>query len=205
VDTQNGTAYLTESAIGGIVVLNIESGEARLVLRKHSSVEADTSHVLTIDGQEVKRNGKPFRGNSDGIALSPDRQWLYYKSLSDTRLYRIPTEDLRNDTLTGKELEKKVVDLGSNFTTSDGMIFDQRNNLYLSDAEHDQIVQVTPQMKLNVIVQDKRLLWPDTFAWSTNGDLYVTCSQIQNMPWCHKGKSTRTTPYTVYKLKVNGL
>jgi sugar lactone lactonase YvrE len=200
VDTQTGTAYLTESAIGGLVVLDTKEARARLVLRKHYSVKADPSHVLTIDGQELKRQGKPFRGNSDGIALSPDCQWLYYKSLSDTRLYRIRTADLRNDTLTESDLEKRVDDLGANFTTSDGMIFDRANNLYLSDAEHNQIVRVTPQLKLSVMVHDQRLLWPDTFAWSTQGELYVTCSQIQKMPWCHGGKSTRTSPYTIYRI-----
>jgi sugar lactone lactonase YvrE len=109
---------------------------------------------------------------------------------------------LRDALVTGADVSKKVEDLGANFTTSDGMTFDQRGNLYLSDMEHDAIVQVTPALKLQVIAHDKRLSWPDTFAWSPDGWLYVTCSQIQNMPWFHNGRSTRTTPYEIFKLKV---
>ena len=202
VDTVSNIAYLTESKEGGIVVLNTETGNARMVLRKDPSVQADPNHQLIIGGAELQRNGKPMKINSDGLALSPDRQWLYFKSLSDTKLYRIHTADLQNALVTGAEVGKKVEDLGANFTCSDGMIFDQRGNLYLSDMEHEAIVQVTPALKLQVVAHDKRLIWPDTFAWSPDGWLYVTCSQIQNMAWSHNGRSTRDTPYAVYKLKV---
>jgi sugar lactone lactonase YvrE len=203
VDTTNNIAYLTESKQGGIAVLDTKSGNARMVLRKESPVLADPNHKFIVGGGELQRNGKPMKGNSDGIALTPDRQWLYFKPLSDTKLYRIRTADLRDALATGADVQKKVEDLGSNFTASDGMIFDKSGNLYLSDMEHDAIMRVTPALKLQVVVHDERLIWPDTFAWSPDGWLYVTCSQIQNMPWSHNGRSTRTTPYTIYKLKVD--
>jgi sugar lactone lactonase YvrE len=203
VDTTNHIAYLTESKEGGIVVLDTDSGNARMMLRKQPPVLADPNHKLIMDGGELQRNGKPMKINSDGIALSPDRQWLYFKPLSDTKLYRIRTADLREALVSGMDVEKKVDDLGANFTTSDGMTFDKNGNLYLSDMEHDAIVQVKPDLKLRVVAHDKRLIWPDTFAWSPDGWLYVSCSQIQNMPWSHNGRSSRTTPYGIYKLKVD--
>ena len=202
VDTTNHVAYLTESKEGGIVVLDTESGKARAVLRREPPVLSDPAHRFVVDGAELQRNGKPMKVNSDGIALSPDQQWLYFKPLSDTKLYHVRTADLRDALATGADLQNKVSDLGTNFTTSDGMIFDRKGNLYLSDIEHDAIVRVAADLKVSVIVQDKRLIWPDTFAWSPDGWLYVSCSQIQNMPWFHNGRSTRTTPYTIYKLKV---
>jgi sugar lactone lactonase YvrE len=202
VDTKSKTAYLTESKNGGIMVVDISSGQSRLLLKGHRSVKADPNHQVMIDGQVLMRNGKPFKGNSDGIALSPDRQWLYYKALSDTKLYRVPTEALRNAALSKSELESKVEDLGSNFSTSDGMIFDPKGGLYLSDAEHDSIVRVEPDLKCHVIIHDERLIWPDTFSFASDGWLFITCSQIQTMPWSHDGKSTRTTPYAIYKFRI---
>ncbi len=202
VDTVSNLAYLTESKEGGIVVLNTDTGNARMVLRKAPCVLSDPNHQFMVGGEELRRNDKPMKVNADGIALSPDRQWLYFKPLSDTKLYRIRTADLRDALVTGADVAKKVEDLGANFTTSDGMIFDQRGNLYLGDLEHDAIVQVTPALKLQVIAHDKRLIWPDTFSWSPDGWLYVTCSQIQNMPWFHNGRSTRATPYAIYKLRA---
>lgn len=203
VDTGANVAYLTESKEGGLVVLDTVTGAARMMLRKQPPVEADPNHHFVVGGGELQRNGKPMRGNSDGIALSPDRQWLYFKPLSDTKLYRIRTADLRDALKTGADVQNKVDDLGASFTTSDGMIFDKQGNLFLSDVEHDSIAKVGPALKLEIVLHDERLIWPDTFAWGPDGWLYVSCSQIQNMPWSHNGRSSRTTPYTIYKLKVN--
>jgi len=50
------------------------------------------------------------------------------------------------------------------------------------------------------VITDKRLLWPDTLSWGPNGDLYVTASQIENMPRFNNGKSTRTEPYKLWKI-----
>jgi streptogramin lyase len=36
----------------------------------------------------------PAKFNSDGIALTPDGQWLYFKPLSDDKLYRIVRIDI---------------------------------------------------------------------------------------------------------------
>lgn len=203
VDTTSNTAYLTESKEGGIVVLNTDTGTARMVLRHESPTEADSNHRFMVAGNELQRNGKPLKGNSDGIALSPDRQWLYFKSLSDTKLYRIRTADLRDALKNGADVQSKVDDLGAKFTASDGMIFDKAGNLYLSDVEHNAIAKVTSTLKLETVLRDDQLIWPDTFAWGPDGWLYVSCSQIQNMPWSHNGRSARTTPYMIYKLKVN--
>jgi len=93
--------------------------------------------------------------------------------------------------------------LGSNYTTSDGMIFDQRGNLYLSDNEHDAIARVTPRMKLEIVAHDPAIDLAGHFAWSPDGSLYVTCSQIQNMPWCHDGKVHARRLITIYRLKWN--
>ncbi len=202
VDTSNHMAYLTESKEGGIVVLDTDSGKARAVLRRESPVLSDPNHRFMIDGAEFQRDGKPMKVNSDGIALSTDKQWLYFKPLTDTKLYRIRTQDLRDALASGADVQGKVSDLGTNFTTSDGMIFAPSGNLYMGDIERSAIMRVTPDLKSNVVVQDKRLIWPDSFAWSSDGWLYVSCSQVQNMAWSHNGRSTRTTPYTIYKLRV---
>ncbi|TWV96268.1 L-dopachrome tautomerase-related protein [Chitinophaga pinensis] len=62
------------------------------------------------------KDGRPAKFNSDGIALTPDGNWLYYKPLSDDKLYRIKTEHLRNWNMTETDLAAQVEDLG-HFTT----------------------------------------------------------------------------------------
>ncbi|MFC5538040.1 L-dopachrome tautomerase-related protein, partial [Rhodocytophaga aerolata] len=135
VDTQRKVAYLTNFNEGGIVVVDLNSGIARQLLHNHYSVKHDPSFTLVVDGKEFKKNGQPVRLQSDGIALTPDREWLYYKPLTDNKLYRIKTAYLRDEELSEQELEANVEDLGR-FVVTDGMIFDTNGNLYMGDYQN---------------------------------------------------------------------
>lgn len=61
------------------------------------------------------------------------------------------------------------------------MLFDPQGNLYLGDLESNAIVYLTPEGRLNTLVQDERLKWPDTFTMDPQGNLYVTTSRIHQM------------------------
>ena len=201
IDTQRKVAYLTNSNEGGIVVVNLQTGKSRELLRNHYSVKHDPAFTLVVDGKEFKKEGKPVHLQSDGIALTPDGEWLYYKPLTDNKLYRIKTEFLRNEELEQDELESAVEDLGR-FAVSDGMIFDQSGNLYLGDYQNYQMVQITPAHNKEVIVSDERLIWPDSYSISQDGYLYISYSQINKQPDYNEGKNKRKTPYAIYRMKL---
>ena len=55
---------------------------------------------------------------------------------------------------------------------------------------------------MTTIADDERLAWPDSLAISPGGELYVTASQIHLSPRFNHGKSLRTTPYRLFKLKL---
>lgn len=208
VDTNHEVAYLTESKLGGIVVVDLKSGQARLVLKDAPSVKADPSYTFIIDGRELRDNLGPVRFQSDGLALTPDFAYLYYKPLSDNKLYRINTEHLRNAALTPKELSAKVEDLGR-LASTDGMITDDKGNLYLGDDQAYTLYRVPGALSpapfrptKQVLLTDKnRLMWPDSYA-IYNGYLYLTTSHIQHMAKNNGGKSTRKGPYEVLRLKI---
>jgi len=203
IDNRNGFAYLTNSNTGGIVVLNIKSGESRLVLTNSPSVKSDAAYHFSPLGTELKKgDGSLLKVNSDGIALTPDNQYVYYKPLSDNRLYRIKTDLLRDFKTPENVLEKNVEDLGK-FITTDGMIFDKNGNLYFGDLEKSSIVKITPGLKMQTIVQDKeKLIWPDSYSISDDGYLYISNSQIQLMSWFHNGKEQFEKPFKVYRIKI---
>ena len=201
VDTQRQVAYLTNSNEGGIVVVDLNTGQARQVLQNHYSVKHDPAFTLVVDNKEFKKQGEPVHIQSDGIALSPDGAWLYYKPLTDNKLYRIPTEYLRNSSLSEQEVESHVQDLGR-FTTTDGMIFDLDGNLYLGDYQNYAMVQITPDLEMKTIMKDDRLIWPDSYALSPDGHLYISCSQINKQPDYNEGKNKRTSPYTIYRMPL---
>lgn len=201
VDTKKQVAYITNSGTGGIVILDLKSGESRQLLQAHKSVHPDPYVKFIIDGRELKKQGQPPAFQSDGIALSPDRNYLYYKTINDKRLWRVPTSALLDTTLTGQQLAGKVEDLGNKVNT-DGMIFDDRGNLYLGDPTAYSIVQMTPDMKTHTWIQSKeQLIWPDTYSIS-NDYLYITTSQIHKQPDYNDGVNKRTSPYMVFKVKL---
>lgn len=200
VDVQRNFAYITDSKTGGIVVIDLASGKMREVLKGHPSTLSDPAFQFIIDGRELMKEGKPVKMNSDGIALTPDGNWLYYKPLTDDKLYRIATEHLRNWNLSDTALGSKVEDLGR-FNTTDGMIFDKAGNLYMGDLQNYSIVRLDKDLKKTVLVKDERLIWPDSYAIA-DGYLYITCSQINKQPDYNNGVNKRTSPYTVYRMKL---
>ena len=201
VDTRRQIAYLTNSSEGGIVVVDLRSGKARLLMKGAPPTLADPAYKFMIGGREVAPGGKPLKVNSDGIALTPDREWLFFKPLTDDKLYKIKTSDLRNTKLKDGELVARVVDLGR-VSITDGMEFDKHGNLYFGDMEHDTILKITPDLKKTPLVTDSRLLWPDSYAISRDGYLYISTSQVQAAPPFNNGVNKRTLPYGLFRIKI---
>lgn len=201
VDRRRGVAYLTNSSEGGIVIVDLTTGKARQVLQGTPPVMADPSYVLAIDGHDVEKNGLPFHGNSDGIALSPDGSYLYFRALTDSRLYRVKTTDLLDTSLSAGQLAAKVVQLG-HFVASDGMAIDRHGNIYLGDLERHAIVRIDTGLTTTTLARDPRLIWPDSYQLSDSGYLYVSCSQIDRQPDFNNGVSKRSGPYSIYRIRL---
>lgn len=201
VDTRTQMAYLTNSSTGGIVVLDLRSGKSRQLLQQHKSVHPDPNVKFIIDGHELRKQGQPVTFHSDGIALSPDKRYLYYKTINDKRLWRVPTSALNNPKLTAQQLAAQVQDLG-NVAHTDGMAFDPKGNLYLGDPTTYSLIRVTPDLKPHTWIKDDKLIWPDTYSVSKDGYIYVTTSQINKQPDYNDGINKRTSPYMVFKVKL---
>lgn len=208
VDTDRDVAYMTESRKGGIVVVDLKSGKVRLLLTGDKSVLADPTYKFIIDGRELRDNLGPVRFQSDGLALTPTFDYLYYKPLSDNKLYRIKTEALRNAALTPKQLAAMVEDLGK-VASTDGMIIDSKGNLYMGDDQAYTLYRLPGAAKptgktlaKETLLTDKdHLMWPDSYAIN-DGYLYLTTSHIQHMAKHNNGKSTRKLPYEVFRVKI---
>lgn len=201
VDTKKQMAYLTNSGTGGIVILDLKTGKSRQVLQSHKSVRPDPAYKFIIDGKQLMKQGQPAVFNSDGIALSPDRNWLYYKAINDKKLYRIKTASLLNEKLTPQQLGGEVKYLGE-VASTDAMIFDKKGNLYLGDMVNYRMIQITPDLKSHTWFKDKSLIWPDTYSISDDGFIYITTSQIHKQPDFNNGVNKRTEPYKVFKVKL---
>jgi sugar lactone lactonase YvrE len=202
IDTRSETAFITDSGKGAIIVVNLKNGNARRLLDGHASTQPEKGFKLAVDGRELVDQQKkaPPQIASDGIALDAKNGYLYYHALTAHTLYRIKTSFLTDEHLSEKDLESKVENVGHT-PPPDGILEAPDGSIYLTDLEHNAVVHWNPQTKsIEQVIADKRLMWPDTLSWGPNEELWVTTSQIENMPRFNNGKSTRTEPYKLWKI-----
>jgi sugar lactone lactonase YvrE len=205
VDTLHDYAYLTNAGNkGSLVVLDLKSGQTRQVLVGDRSTFADPSQHLMIGNEIALRlDGSVTAVQADGIALSPDAQWLYFRPLTDHNYWRVPTSALRDAGLSEAELASKVEYLGSS-VLSGGLIMDDKGMLYAGDLEHRTVVALTltPDRKLSsrIFVSDpSKLSWADGFAIS-GGYLYIADSHLWEVAF--KNNLPRSGPFTIFKVKL---
>jgi sugar lactone lactonase YvrE len=206
IDSERNYAYITESGLGAIIAVNLANGEAKRLLDDHPSTKAEKDLKLMVQGVELRddKSGSTPEIHADGIALSDDGEHLYYHALTGKALYRVPTAALRgeSDSLSESAIGELVEKVAQTVVT-DGMLVDDRGNVYHTALERDAIVRFNSESKvMESVVQDQSIAWPDTMAWGPDGALYVTTSQIHRMPRFNEGQSTRTEPYRIYKIDI---
>src|SRR5688500_1370493 len=97
-----------------------------------------------------------------------------------------------------------VRNIASKPSGNDGLICDAQGRIYSTDYEGNAIRRIDAQSgKAEIIVQDERMLWPDTFAFH-NDYLYVTSNQLARQPLYHFGKDERVPPYALFRVKIDG-
>lgn len=202
IDTKRNLAYLSDPKLTAIIVLNLATGKSRMALKDDKSTKADPDFKLHIDGKDViDDKGKAFSSNVNGIALTHDCQWFYFRAINQTKLYRIKVDYLVDSTLSASQLSSYVEMVGET-GVSHGMIADAKGNVYLSDSPNKAIRYVTTDGEFKTLIQDKRLIWPDTFAIGNDGYLYITCSQINRTKKYNDGEDKVEYPFRLYKVKL---
>ena len=206
---ESGIAFITDSsAEGGLIVVDLASGKSRRRLTGHASVMSDPTFVPLVEGQALKlrqvdEESKPFRVGSDGIAISPDGETLYYRSLTSRHLYSIPVDDLIDQSMRDQDLALKIRDYGQISGASDGLESDSKGRIYLTDYEHNAIHRLYPGEDLETLMVDPRALWPDTLSLANDGYLYFTANQLHRRAIFHQGIDKRVEPYGLLRIKVN--
>lgn len=200
-----GTAFVADSSFGedpALVVVDLATGHQRRVLSKDPSVLPQKDFVTQLDGVPMRYQGKASafpHGGVDSITLSTDSSRLYYSPLTSRHLWSIPTAALADFSKDDKQLAAQIRDEGEKVMT-DGMATDAQDRLYLTDAEHHQIVRRWPDGHLDVVLRDPRLVWPDGIFVAGN-QVYVTLGQ-----WDRLGAhaDTRQPPYLLVRTPTDG-
>jgi len=208
---KEGTAYVTDSSVkgpGGIIVMDLASGNANRRLTGAKSTSVDSTFRPVIEGKPalITRDAQGQTGlltvASDGIALSSDGKTLYFCPLSSRHLYSVPTALLRNPDVSEAELEKAVVDLGEK-GASDGLEADANGAVYAGDYEHNLIRKRLADGSWQTVVEDSRVLWPDTLSIGPDGYLYFIANQLHRSPGFNDGQDKRVKPYSLMRVKID--
>ena len=208
IDTETETAYLTDSGLGGIVVVNLADGSSRRFLDNDPSVLADDGLIPVVGGIPLRfggtPDGPPMVVHSDGIALDQVRGHLYWQSLTGKTLHRIRTKFLREAKLSPDKLAAEVENLGLTVVT-DGMEVDEKANLYYTALEQNALILRIPDGRQILLAQDERLAWPDSLAFGPSGTLYVSTARIHQTAWFNSNSTQpdpQTQPFGIYKIKL---
>lgn len=202
VDTDKGLAYLSDPGLAAIVVLDLKSGRSRVLMANSKYTTADPQVILSYEGRAMKsQEGQFFRSNVNSIALSKDNRYFYFKPINQYALYRIATEKLANTQWAAKDVLEAVVSLGNTVITH-GMETDKNGNIYLTSSIDYSIKYIDNNNILHTLVQDKRILWPDSFGIGNDGYLYFSCAQLQNEPYWNNGTNKTTYPFQIYRVKM---
>lgn len=179
-------AFLTDAGQrGALVVVELASGRARRVLDGHPLTQPEKGVAVRTDGKPLRYpDGRPVLFAADSIALSGDGDWLYWKALTGSTLYRIRSAALSAPGMAADELARQVQPWGKVGPTDGLWIGRGGDTLYLSAIEDNAIktrkLSQGPNGAVRTLLQDPRLRWPDTFSEGPDGSLYVTSSRIQD-------------------------
>jgi sugar lactone lactonase YvrE len=174
---------MTDSNLGGLVVLDLETGKSRRVLANDPSTKSEDPPTLVIDGKPWLHNGEIARVQSDGIAVNNELGELYYHAMSGHSLYEIPLSALTDDKNDDEALSKQVKFVMKT-PAPDGMEFGPDGYLYLTDLEDNAINRWKPGTapKLETVAHNPDLHWPDSIAFAPDNSLWFTTSEINLTP-----------------------
>ena len=198
-------AFITDSGVkGALLVVDIASGKAARVLDGHPSTQMKKGLNVTADGQVLRRpDGRGVEFSADGIELSGDGKYLYWQAIKGDELYRIPTAALTGPGVKGADIGGQVEPYGKNGVNDGLLIARGTERMYLTSVQDDAIkvrdLSEGPTAQPRIVVQDKRLRWPDTFSQGPDGTIYVTTSHIQDSAF-FKPEAPAALPTQLWKV-----
>jgi sugar lactone lactonase YvrE len=204
IDAAAQTIYIADASImaktPAILVYDISARQCRRLLENHPSVVPEP-YIPVVQGRVMNIFGLfAVRPGVDSIALDKSGQWLYFAPVTSHHMYRIRAEDLNDAALSSDELSRRVETFAVK-TMSDGLTMDIEDNIYITDIENSAIVRLTPGGKLETLVKDDRIRWPDGLGFGPDGWLYMTCSALHQVIGRMPGQIKSRAPYQIYRFQ----
>nr|WP_323783132.1 L-dopachrome tautomerase-related protein [Amylibacter sp.] len=184
VDNDSGFAYIADSGIfcnplhGGLIVYDSKSNTARRILDQSKFTNNEPNFFFNIDNRSVLKNGGMQTG-ADGIALSGDKQTLYWTNLTGNHLYSLPTVLLRDGNTSKTDFENAATTEAVLPSNTDGMTADNAGNIYMTALSLDGVMKFEESTgRVTRFAYNPEMNWPDTLAWGPERALYVVSNHL---------------------------
>lgn len=199
-----GHAYLTDSGLGGLITVDLQTGKAIRRLSAHplTLIRKDRPPLGEAGFMMQDKSGGPDRVHSDPLEISPDGQWLYFQAMTGP-LYRVPTRGLRDEKLSDDELAQQVQYVWDTPVLS-GTAMDSKGNLYMAEFSRPRITMLSPDGKISVVVEDDRIRGPDALFITWQRELYIPCPQTGRMAFKRgpDGKDRVQKPWKIFRVPL---
>lgn len=196
----------------GLVTVDLGTGESWRHLDGDPAVRPTRGHLELIWGEPVYFStgpNTPYTYDStgaDGIALSADGSTLFWSVTGSRNLFSIPTERLRDRSISSDiEAQSAVRFLGEK-GVSDGIETDSSNLVYCGSFENNAINIYNPRnASVSTFVRDPRIGWTDAIIAAPDGYLYFNENQLWRTPSYYPTGTDRTTrPIPLFRVKLPG-
>lgn len=213
LDQKRNLAYIADMTRGdmvgasnpAIVIVDLTSGSARRVLENHPTFSAEALPIV-IDGKPLSvktPNGKraTISLGLNPITIDPRHDWVYWGTINGRSIHRVRSADLANPDLPEKALSVRIEHYGAK-APSDGISVDSAGNVYISDIANNAIGVTKRGGSYEVLIKDdRRLSWPDGFAFGPDGYLYVTVDQLHRHSTFNDGVEQGQPPYSLVRVR----
>ncbi len=185
-----------------LLVYDVAKAVGRRVLERDFAV-TDRPYLIRAKGRDMRLLGGLYAMHPavDTIALDAAGAWLYFGPMSHETLFRVPTGDLVDASLSPARLSGRVEAYGPKPQT-DGATTDRAGNVYLTEVESASIAILRPDRTLATLVRDPRWRWPDGLSFGPEDWLYLTDSAIPDLMMRTAAHVRASAPYHVYRFRT---
>lgn len=204
VDADRGFVYIADPGGGqapALVTLDLDQRTSRRFTASPTLQAEDLD--LVVEGRVIGLPGadgkpKPARIAVNPITLSADGETLYFGAMNGKTWYQVPARLLREgaDDVT---LAAAIAKAGPK-PVSDGAATDVAGNHYFTDLSHNAISLLSPDGKLETLVADDRLLWPDALHFGEPDWLYIAVNQLHRAPALNGGVEGAELPFRIMRV-----
>jgi Major royal jelly protein len=184
-----------------IVVYDSQTDRAWRRLSRHASLHPQ-NHLIRNQIRDMSFFGGilQMKTGIDGIAASRDGAWVTYAAMNHDTSFRVPAALLQDPAVAEVTLEAAIEPVGQK-PLNDGIAMDDQGNIFITDIEHQAVLELTPDGVLSTVIKDSRIRWADALAFGPDGWLYLSDSAIPELVLQSADHHAAAAPYFVWRFR----